>query len=205
MAKLAIQLAVVMVAALLSPACDSPAPHQATAASPARTVSPEPVACAAPHAPADVPRDWLSTCSSAGKFGFWHPPDWYLKNCDNGNGMPYAVATFVPPRTPCNGEEYDARFSLSSRAGNVQPPEYNSQYMKKTGSDAATADGFNGTRDTFVYLTDSGFPPPKGTDLVRYVFVTAGRIYVIEYLRYPSEPDRTKAFDMLVAETLRFA
>lgn len=137
-------------------------------------------------------------------FTFWHPPDWYLKMCDTG-GTQYVVAAFVQPTTPCNGEEYEARFSLLWQTGNVPPSEFNSTYIPKTSSAAAIADGVNGTRDAFVYLTDSGLPPPKGTDLVRYEFVTAGRTYVVAYLHYPKEPDRTKDFDMLVTQTLRFA
>lgn len=127
-----------------------------------------------------------------------------MKNCDNGNGITYAVATFVPPSTPCNGEEYDARFSLQSTPGNQTPAPYNSHYLAKTGSATGTADGVNGIRETFHYL-DAGISPPKGTDLVRYVFLTAGRTYVVEYFHYPGEPDRTADFDTLVKDTLRFA
>ena len=119
--------------------------------------------------------------------------------------MPYVVATFVPPRSPCNGEEYDSRFSLQSQPGNIQPAEFISEYIEKTGSAPATAGGVNGMRDTFKYLTDSSLPPPKGTDLVRYLFVTSGRTYQVEYLHYANEPDRTRDFDILVTETLRFA
>ena len=119
--------------------------------------------------------------------------------------MPYAVATFVPPSTPCNGEEYDQRFLLQSQPGDVPTTQFNSQYVMKTGSASAAANGVVGTRDTFHYVQDTGFPPPQGTDLVRYTFVTGGRTYVVEYLHYPTEPDRTSDYNLLVTKTLRFA
>jgi hypothetical protein len=129
-----------------------------------------------------------------------------MKNCDSvaPYGTPYVVATFSSPTSQCNGEEYNARFSLISESGDVPPGDFSGEYIKKTSSASAMANGVEGTRETFRYLKDTTLPPPVGTDRVRYVFVTGGRTCVIGYFHYPDEPDRTKDFDTLVTETLRF-
>ena len=101
-----------------------------------------------------------------------------MKVCDDAAGVPpYVVATFVPPVTLCNGEEYDQRFGIVSDVGNVPPQQFNTQYVAKRSSRGAKVDGIDGTRETFQYLTDSGFAPPKSTILVLYVFMTACRTY----------------------------
>ena len=70
----------------------------------------------------------------------------------------------------------------------------------------AVADGVDGHRYTARIETDhGGFPPPKGTDQVLYVFFNGQRTYAFWYEHWPTDPDRTADFDKLVQQTLKFS
>ncbi len=147
-----------------------------------------------------------------GQFIFSAPADWGVNNCEDLD-KGYFVAEHGGASLVCGRGEYYQQWlfglSLSGDQRKTLPPNsQNYVYTAKiTLSEEVVADGVKGYRYTahFDESPAGGFPPPKGTDQFLYVFFNGARTYAIWYEHWPTDPDRTAAFDRFVQQNLRFS
>jgi hypothetical protein len=149
--------------------------------------------------------------NKTGQFTLSAPADWGVQNCDSP-GQGYVVAEPATNSGPAcgRGENYTLwlfGISMSGDQRQALPPN-GSSYVYTAAISAtadAVADGVNGYRYLARIDTDrGGFPPPKGTVQVLYVFFNGQRTYAFWYEHWPTDPDRTTDFDQLVRQTLKF-
>jgi hypothetical protein len=200
----------VLVVALLV-ACGSPSPHAGASPTPSPaarpvSVSPSPIVAPVPASPVSAVDCPSAIRNVSGSYSFICPAGWKALNCE-ATSFSGSFTWLINPDA-CRSEAYGARSDVMSATGDHsndpdnQIGPYKGQLQS---SQTVIVAGVTGVRRTYLVTAQNPLPPPNRTVQVRYVFVSGGRTYWIDYDRYPGEADLTSAFDTMVSSTFRFS
>lgn len=157
---------------------------------------------------ADLTDDWVEYSNAPGDYSFKHPASWvqapHPELCTDGLAL---FGTNEASVGRCASES-GGQMLFSSVAGDVRGDyAFTDGYTDAT-SEAATVQGVEGVKNSARVapveedLIGGGYA--EGTLLVRYIFYTGGRTYLMQYAAATDYPDSLVYFNLLVTHTFRF-
>lgn len=152
---------------------------------------------------------WVAYSNAEGDFSFRHPASWSQaanpELCTGGLALFGANAASTGH---CASED-GGQMQMSSVAGDERANyQFDAAYYTGATSEPVTIEGVTGVKlgATVMGMEDEALVGglPDGTAIVRYLFFTGGRTYIISYVQTPAYPDALSDFNLLATHTFRF-